>query len=382
MNSAAALHNFWHGNVETSTDTLVPVIESHPNGGSIVISPSSIDDLPVLPKPNDLVNGSSALPPLLIHRNGDLKPRILPEVHHTSSKLRAAPSNTTANNINNGNSQTMNDNVVIQPEYQRMNINGAGNVNLNAFNATAAAAHSSSLYRRRRNSSNSRQSPMDLISPNGVSHRPANGRYNLNIVFQWATSFTLLVFLLHLYSISPILSTRFSTPAVASLPPTPSGSRPLLSQIATPVAITCPDGLAPALSEQNLRLQQIVYEAKVGTTDGLFRSSHKLIGIFLTAERRSLAEGVARHPFGSVAKDQMQHLQYCSSSSGGRNGMLILNNSAHLYKSNTTTVETLNHNILTAHITRFFRHEINYKLKPFFSNLVEIIGAFISLFTD
>lgn len=61
-------------------------------------------------------------------------------------------------------------------------------------------------------------------------------------------------------SISPSATTnsRFSTPGARSLPLTPPGvlERPT-------VAISCPDGLAHALSEQNLRLQQIVYEHKV-----------------------------------------------------------------------------------------------------------------------
>ena len=45
-----------------------------------------------------------------------------------------------------------------------------------------------------------------------------------------------------------------------SLPLTPP-SVPFI--IERPVALSCPDGLAHALSEQNLRLQQIVYEHKV-----------------------------------------------------------------------------------------------------------------------
>ena len=61
------------------------------------------------------------------------------------------------------------------------------------------------------------------------------------------------------FSISPSATlSRFSTPGVRSLPLTPPG--PLERPNA---AISCPDGLAHALSEQNLRLQQIVYEHKV-----------------------------------------------------------------------------------------------------------------------
>lgn len=52
---------------------------------------------------------------------------------------------------------------------------------------------------------------------------------------------------------------RFSLPGgVRSLPMTPPGltERPQ-------VTISCPDGLAHALSEENIRLQQIVHEHKV-----------------------------------------------------------------------------------------------------------------------
>lgn len=175
--ASSSLQNFWHGSVETSTDTLVPVIESHSNGEPIVISPSSIDDITVLPnKSIDLLNGSVAM----LQKNGELKTRILPEVHY-SSKLKT---------ISQANGQTMDDSIVIQPEHQRMNIsNGTQlrndiqtNANANftsAFTTTAAITsnHPASLYRRRRNSSNSRQSPLDLMSPNGMpSHRPTNGR--------------------------------------------------------------------------------------------------------------------------------------------------------------------------------------------------------------
>lgn len=62
------------------------------------------------------------------------------------------------------------------------------------------------------------------------------------------------------FSTSPSLTnSRVSTSGGQSLPLTPPGvvnDRP-------PVTISCPDGLAHALSEQNLRLQQLVYEHKV-----------------------------------------------------------------------------------------------------------------------
>lgn len=72
-----------------------------------------------------------------------------------------------------------------------------------------------------------------------------------------------LIFLCFVFSTSPSVSnSRFSTPGGRSLPLTPPGVVDKPS-----VTISCPDGLAHALSEQNLRLQQIVYEHKVRNFD-------------------------------------------------------------------------------------------------------------------
>lgn len=72
--------------------------------------------------------------------------------------------------------------------------------------------------------------------------------------------FFLIFFVNFFCSISPsVTNSRFSTPGGRSLPLTPPGVVDKPS-----VTISCPDGLAHALSEQNLRLQQIVYEHKVG----------------------------------------------------------------------------------------------------------------------
>lgn len=65
------------------------------------------------------------------------------------------------------------------------------------------------------------------------------------------------------FSISPSAThSKYSTPGIRSLPLTPPGLH-LLDVGRPSVALSCPDGLAHALSEQNLRLQQIVYEHKV-----------------------------------------------------------------------------------------------------------------------
>lgn len=51
---------------------------------------------------------------------------------------------------------------------------------------------------------------------------------------------------------------NFPASGLISLPPTPQGS-----QERTQFTISCPDGLAHGLSEQNIRLHQIVQEHKV-----------------------------------------------------------------------------------------------------------------------
>lgn len=167
------MQNFWHGNVETSTDTLVPVFDSYPNGDAIGISSTSSNDVTVLSQNPDLLNGS-----ITALRSGDPKPRILPEVHY-SNKTKTATVG-----FNHGYNQAMDDSILIQPEHQRMNISATnvqpcsnGNANLSiGINTAFGGTHASSIYRRRRNSSNSRQSPLDVTSPNGLQHRTMNGR--------------------------------------------------------------------------------------------------------------------------------------------------------------------------------------------------------------
>lgn len=178
MNAATALHNFWHGNVESSTDTLVPVIESHPHSEPLVISPSTFDDLPALPAKlhqdhDQWINGAATMG--FSQRNGDFRTRHLPDVHQATSNSNKAKSTI------NGHSQALSDN-----EHQRTSasayINGMTNANLNAFNATMPSTipSASALHRRRRNSSNSRPVPLDMTSPNGGlprDQRSTNGRY-------------------------------------------------------------------------------------------------------------------------------------------------------------------------------------------------------------
>lgn len=138
----------------------------------------------------------------------------------------------------------MDESIIMQPQFQQLEINGKSSTSESSIHHQSQISHqhqsqqqhTSSHYqpqnqRRRRNSSNSKND----MSPN----KPTNG------------------------SISPsATNSRFSTPGARSLPLTPP-SVPFSIQTPPAAALSCPDGLAHALSEQNLRLQQIVYENRL-----------------------------------------------------------------------------------------------------------------------
>ncbi|XP_059612672.1 myotubularin-related protein 3 isoform X6 [Phlebotomus argentipes] len=208
--------NPWHGSVETSTDTLVPVVEQQPlphrqfiiNGA---VSHGNSDEMEntngSMMRGSGCTNEITMMPQIIgrVVKN-------LPEVHNRQ-RLAALQQQYPMIDID--------ESIHIPPEYQRLdltNIRGDSNSYGNVYTAATS--------RRRRNSSNSKSD---------ISPKYTNG------------------------NMSPSATTsRFSTPGARSLPMTPSGviERPN-------VAISCPDGLAHALSEQNLRLQQIVYEHKL-----------------------------------------------------------------------------------------------------------------------
>lgn len=64
---------------------------------------------------------------------------------------------------------------------------------------------------------------------------------------------------------SATMNSRFSTPGGRSPNLTPPEG-PLVFEKANNVILSCPDGLAHALSEQNIRLQQIIYDHKVSAS--------------------------------------------------------------------------------------------------------------------
>ncbi|XP_035782619.1 myotubularin-related protein 4-like isoform X4 [Anopheles albimanus] len=167
-----------------------------------------------------------------------------------SCKARANNSTTPPPSMLSSMMMAMDESIIIQPQFQQLEINGNGGKHHGSTVTTLAAdgggyasstaATAGSLLqqqqlllqqkeRRRRHSSNSKA---DLMSP----IKPTNG------------------------SISPSAThSRFSTPGARSLPLTPP-SVPYAADRPPVATFSCPDGLAHALSEQNLRLQQIVYE--------------------------------------------------------------------------------------------------------------------------
>uniref|UniRef100_A0A182SEL9 Uncharacterized protein n=1 Tax=Anopheles maculatus TaxID=74869 RepID=A0A182SEL9_9DIPT len=159
----------------------------------------------------------------------------------------------------------MDESIIIQPQFQQLEINGKQPAS--GEGGMAAAGYGTVIpqkERRRRNSSNSKH---DLMSP----CKPTNG------------------------SISPSAThSRFSTPGARSLPLTPP-SVPYAADRPPVATFSCPDGLAHALSEQNLRLQQIVYEHRL-REEALQRE--------LYATRLALLKKTCQHCCSSSAQPQ------------------------------------------------------------------------------
>nr|XP_019551823.2 myotubularin-related protein 4 isoform X2 [Aedes albopictus] len=177
--------------------------------------------------------------------------QVATDLHQVSSQPTALLNGSVVTSYNGKpkSSNPMDESIVIQPQFQQMEINGKSSSSENGTQHQSSQTipqpshsqqhqpqhttshHQPQNQRRRRNSSNSKTD----MSPN----KPTNG------------------------SISPsATNSRFSTPGARSLPLTPP-SVPFSIQTPPAAALSCPDGLAHALSEQNLRLQQIVYENRL-----------------------------------------------------------------------------------------------------------------------
>ncbi|XP_050067962.1 uncharacterized protein LOC126556627 isoform X2 [Anopheles maculipalpis] len=182
----------------------------------------------------------------------------------------ASSGQTTTTNNNNllTSMMLMDESIIIQPQFQQLEINGKQPSTAGEGGLVTAAGYGTVMppqkERRRRNSSNSKH---DLMSP----CKPTNG------------------------SISPSAThSRFSTPGARSLPLTPP-SVPYAADRPPVATFSCPDGLAHALSEQNLRLQQIVYEHRL-REEALQRE--------LYATRLALLKKTCQHCCSSSAQPQ------------------------------------------------------------------------------
>ncbi|XP_055914062.1 myotubularin-related protein 3 isoform X3 [Eupeodes corollae] len=227
------IHNAWHGSVNTSTDTLVPMSEmQHSPNNSLMQSidtnaaincKDSTTQLSPFRTTNGGEMGTVEEPVDRIVQREEKRPvanaTILPKVHSKPNLSMLSSCSLNSNSTN-----PMEESILILPEHPKLEISISGKCE------TVINSSSSTSHRRRRTlSSNSRKE----FTTNGKN---TNG--------------------------------RFSTPGVRSLPLTPPGM-PERPQI----AISCPDGLSHALSEQNIRLQQIVHEHKV-REDALLRELH------------------------------------------------------------------------------------------------------------
>lgn len=240
---ACDAQSLWHGNIETSTDTLVPVTESTQCGDGL-----SEDTTSKLCMNATLIEdvGSNGAD---VHRNNDIRSRVLSP---SGMSTVAKPSKGVWSN---GGPTYMDESILMQPEHQRMDIANGGRSD-GAVTINGIGMH---VHRRRRNSSNSKQPTVDVISPNGqIPNRLHADNLSPTGTLTAGSNST-----------TNASNTRFILPNSRTMPITPPGLRsfnaPSVSTqpSSTAVNISCPDGLAHALSEQNLRLQQIVHDHKV-----------------------------------------------------------------------------------------------------------------------
>lgn len=237
--------SLWHGNIETSTDTLVPVIESTPCGNGLCLDATSKLYSTVSLVDDADSNSCDA------QRINDTRSRVTPSASETPIVARPMKSV-----WSNGGPTYMDESILMQPEHQRMDIVNGGSRPDNATTMNGTGVHVPLHHRRRRNSSNSKQPTVDVISPNGqLPNRLITDNLSPTTVTAAAMS-------------TNASNTRFGLSSARTMPTTPPGLRSFnattLSTLPpTPAVISCPDGLAHALSEQNLRLQQIVHDHKV-----------------------------------------------------------------------------------------------------------------------
>lgn len=217
--------SMWLGDVETSTDTLVPVIE---NGGP------SLDDriCSELTTAINTVENGSFTDYTTSDSFGTAKQRILPEVHYSCTKPKPHMNGTSSTVVMDPSFE--NASIMPQPDHRKFDSSSGGQTN------GVPVANGSLANRRNRDSNGAKLSPLCTDLPNSNLHGKTSDHSGS----------------------PPATNGKFSFAANGNASRSPAMER-TINAATIPTMTTYVDGLAPALSEQNLRLLQIVQEHKV-----------------------------------------------------------------------------------------------------------------------
>lgn len=232
----------WLGDVETSTDTLVPVIEA---SGQVIKDRIRSELTTAMNAIYDDMGSYSECAP---STNGTSKQRILPEVHNSCAKPKPPHTNGTTPTA----TVPFNDSSTLSDQRKWDIPSDSNKTNGHAI----ANGHGTAPSRRNRDVSGANFSPIlgDMSGSIFVNFR------SLDRSISPQTHNGKLV--------NPFSSNGSSNGCNGGTHRTAPIDRTMTSAIATvtssiPSMTSCADGLAPALSEQNLRLLQIVHEHKV-----------------------------------------------------------------------------------------------------------------------
>uniref|UniRef100_T1PNU0 Myotubularin phosphatase domain-containing protein n=1 Tax=Musca domestica TaxID=7370 RepID=T1PNU0_MUSDO len=342
-------HNLWHGSINTSTDTLVPLAETKiQNGNCDTIDGGGAGKRDAI-SPKKLNVDSTNNGEEKTTKSSSTTCKILPKVHSSSNinsitsrpnQLSTSSLNTTTtngnNNLHNATTTTtdditttskggdnkpssrltsdiaaaaasastgmMEESILILPEHRKLEISISGKCETVASNTTTSSGSNSIItYTNQQmpmaappppppaagcpSSSSALPTPTSASTMsaynlpyaiNNSSSVPNNTAIPTNTTTAASsqrrrrTSSSNSGFIAKQANGSYI--SRFSLPGggVRSLPMTPPGLTERQQ-----VTISCPDGLAHALSEENIRLQQIVHEHKM-REDVLLRELHDM----------------------------------------------------------------------------------------------------------
>ncbi|XP_023034870.1 myotubularin-related protein 4 isoform X2 [Drosophila willistoni] len=263
-------HSLWHGPIDTSTDTLIP-IEPMQNVRIGNQSENDDDDDDIVDAKETKTKSStetecnSTISTIVQQTNKmvDQSYNNLPRVHVKPNNLRYLQKSLasdhlldhldlhvtreSSNDADDDEHSAKTANVSAVNGAGRTNTNGTGTNDGNSSSVDERICLSPELHRLNSQSQN-------IFSPFEMP-MPSNGNRVRRNTFGSSHSRDLA----HLkYTENSSTNHHFPSPGVISLPPTPQGF-----QERTQFTISCPDGLAHGLSEQNIRLHQIVQEHKL-----------------------------------------------------------------------------------------------------------------------